>query len=86
MDSKYLLPDEALIAFLEHCSNRIGDAYFRTPRNTIKAFVDLLAVLEQNTELRWTQLIEQVNLEEESNTDMPEIEFDGDDELASFQL
>ena len=85
-ESKYLLPDEALIAFLEHCSKRIGDAYFRTPRNTIKAFVDLLAVLEQNTELRWTQLIEQVNLEEESNTDMPGIEVDGDDELASFQL
>lgn len=39
---KYLLPDEALSAFLEHCSKNIGDAYFRTPRNTIKAFVDLL--------------------------------------------
>lgn len=84
--SKYLLPDEALIAFLKHCSKRIGDAYFRTPRNTIKAFVDLLAVLEQNTDIHWTQLIEQVNLEEEINTDMPEIEVDGDDELASFQL
>ncbi|NTV51338.1 MAG: DUF2791 family P-loop domain-containing protein [Desulfobulbaceae bacterium] len=85
-ESKYLLPDEALIAFLKHCSKRIGDAYFRTPRNTIKAFVDLLAVLEQNTDLRWNQLIEQVNLVEESNTDMPEIEVDGDDELASFKL
>ena len=37
---KYILPDEALKAFLEHCSKNIGDAYFRTPRNTIKAFVD----------------------------------------------
>ena len=40
---KYILPDEALKAFLEHCSKNIGDAYFRTPRNTIKAFVDLLS-------------------------------------------
>lgn len=85
-ESKYLLPDEALTAFLAHCSMRIGEAYFRTPRNTIKAFVDLLAVLDQNKDLRWTQLIEQVDLEEEHNTDMPEIEADSDDELTTFQL
>ena len=33
------LPDEALTAFMKHCSDRIGDAYFRTPRNTVTAFV-----------------------------------------------
>ena len=27
----------------QHCAERIGDAYFRTPRTTIKAFLDLLA-------------------------------------------
>lgn len=85
-ENKHLLPDEALTAFLAHCSNRIGDAYFRTPRNTIKAFVDLLAVLDQNADLRWNQLIEKVHLEEEHNTDMPGIDLDSDDELAMFQL
>ncbi|MEA5112924.1 MAG: ATP-binding protein [Geobacteraceae bacterium] len=85
-ENKHLLPDEALTAFLAHCSNRIGDAYFRTPRNTIKAFVDLLAVLDQNADLRWNQLIEKVHLEEEHNTDMPGIDLDSDDELATFQL
>lgn len=85
-ESEYLLPDNALTAFLAHCSNRIGDAYFRTPRNTIKAFVDLLAVLDQNTNLRWDQLIEEVQLEEERNTDMPEVDSDSDDELAAFKL
>lgn len=85
-ENKYLLPDEALTAFLAHCSNRIGDAYFRTPRNTIKVFVDLLAVLDQNADLRWNQLIEKVHLEEEHNTDMPGIDVDSDDELATFQL
>lgn len=86
--SKYLVPDEALAAFLAHCSKRIGDAYFRTPRNTIKAFVDLLAVLEQSATLQWTQLIEQVHLEEERNTDMPVIGVvdSGEDELATFQV
>lgn len=86
--AKYLLPDEALTAFLAHCSKKIGDAYFRTPRNTIKAFVDLLAVLEQQPDLKWTQLLEQVHVEEECNTDMPEIEIEDsdDNELATFQL
>ncbi len=85
-DSEYLLPDLALTAFLAHCSKRIGDAYFRTPRNTIKAFVDLLAVLEQNRNLQWTQLIEQVHLEEERYTDMPEIGDEDESALATFQL
>jgi len=85
---KYLLPDDALMAFLAHCSNKIGDAYFRTPRNTIKAFVDLLAILEQNPSLQWTQLIEQVHVTEEQQTDMPEIEDSGagDDELTVLKL
>ena len=89
--SKYLVPDEALNAFLAHCSKKIGDAYFRTPRNTIKAFVDLLSVLDQNSDLHWTRLIEQVHVEEERNTDMPVVgieDSDGSDgdELATFQL
>lgn len=52
-----LVPDEALHAFLAHCERRVGDAYFRTPRNTIKAFLDLLAVLDQNPEADWRALL-----------------------------
>ena len=84
---KYLVPDEALTSFLEHCSKKIGDAYFRTPRNTIKAFIDMLAVLEQSDTLKWHQLIERVDILQEVNTDMPEVETDSsDDELATFKL
>jgi hypothetical protein len=85
---KYLVPDEALSSFLEHCSKKIGDAYFRTPRNTIKAFVDMLAVLEQSDPLKWHQLIERVDIQQEVNTDMPEVETNTSDkdELASFKL
>ena len=60
---KYILPDEALKAFLEHCSKNIGDAYFRTPRNTIKAFVDLLSIVEQNPDLSWQSLIGNIKIE-----------------------
>jgi len=84
----YLVPDDALTSFLDHCSQKIGDAYFRTPRNTIKAFVDLLSVLEQNSDLEWHDLIGKVNLEKEINSDMPDMDVKNQekDELATFQL
>lgn len=86
----YLVPDEALAAFMDHCANTIGDAYFRTPRNTIKAFVDLLAIIEQNPDTQWSDLIEVVDLPEDnqgqSDLDLPETAIDENDELLSFRL
>ena len=58
----YQVPDEALTAFMSHCKDRIGDAYFRTPRTTIKEFLDLLAVLDQNPSARWEELIGHVEV------------------------
>jgi hypothetical protein len=68
--SAYLLPDDALTAFMSHCSNRVGDAYFRTPRTTIKEFVNLLAVLDQNPGVDWADLIGRVELAAEPNPDL----------------
>ena len=87
--ANYLVPDEGLKDFLAYCSNRIGDAYFRTPRNTIKAFVNLLSVLEQNPAMQWQQLLGKIELQPEVNTDMPAVEsglIDEDDELSSLKL
>ena len=72
----YILPDEALTAFLEHCSKNIGDAYFRTPRNTIKAFVDLLSILEQNPDLNWKTLIGNISIESETDSSLVSISSD----------
>ena len=47
---------------MDHCNQRIGDAYFRTPRTTIRAFVDLLSVLEQNPGAAWTDLVKEVKV------------------------
>ena len=77
---KYILPDEALKAFLEHCSKNIGDAYFRTPRNTIKAFVDLLSIVEQNPDLSWQSLIGNIKID--SETDNSLITIADDDKLT----
>lgn len=85
----YLLPDEALHAFMTHYHKRIGEAYFQTPRNTITAFINLLAVLEQNSDADWRVLLGSVNVtadKGESLTSFEEPATEEEDELASFQL
>lgn len=68
-EEKYLVPDESLQAFLEHCSKTLGDSYFRTPRNTIKAFLDMLSVLEQDPSVSWDELIESTAISAEVSSD-----------------
>ena len=87
----FALPDDALRAFMDHCSRRIGEAYFRTPRDTIRAFVQMLAILEQNPETAWSDLVGKVQIEPEANPDIVGLEAVGSteasgDELASFRL
>jgi hypothetical protein len=60
--SRYLVPDQAVPAFMDHCAHRIGDAYFRTPRTTVKEFLNLLAVLDQNPGADWRALVGQIEL------------------------
>jgi hypothetical protein len=62
---QYLIADEGIQQFMAHCSKRIGDAYFRTPRNTITAFVNLLAVLDQNPQAKVSDLIAQTDIRAE---------------------
>ncbi len=91
----HLIQDAGIQQFMAHCSQRIGDAYFRTPRNTITAFVNLLAVLDQNPEVKLSDLISQIQLQPERSEvlaskigsikeDMDQVEVE--DELASFKL
>ena len=81
------VPDEALTAFMAHCSGRIGDAYFRTPRNTVKEFVNMLSVLDQNPGTQWQELIGSVNPEEDIALDGTGMVEEGDDDgLVSFKL
>jgi hypothetical protein len=91
----YLLPDEALHGFMKHCSDRIGARYFQTPRNTIKAFVQLMAILEQNPEATWQELLGDVDVDEDRNPDLEPVPAsadadepsgDGDSGLSSFRL
>ena len=91
------IPDRALEAFMAHCSDRIGEAYFRTPRNTVTAFVNMLSVLEQNPGTQWEDLIEEVKIPTDSGDDLSDITDapspraanaaeDPSDDLSSFKL
>jgi hypothetical protein len=86
--SKYLLPDEGLTAFMQHCFRRIGEAYFRTPRTTIISFINLLAVLDQNRATDWKTLIGEVKIEADKvPTALDDIApAESGDGLASFKL
>ena len=87
---------------MAHCAHRIGDAYFRTPRTTIKEFLNLLAVLDQNPGADWRAIVGQIELAPEPNPDLEPLPDDAaralapvtvlrpgsgtDDELTTFRL
>ena len=64
-EENYLVPDEALLAFLHHCADKIGESYFRTPRTTIRSFIDLLSILEQYPEYKWNDIIASVDVRQD---------------------
>jgi hypothetical protein len=94
---QYLISNEGIQQFMAHCFQRIGAAYFRTPRNTITAFVNLLAVLEQNPQAQWVNLIAQAEIHPDRPEVTPDIQLESvlplratpsgaTDDLASFTL
>jgi hypothetical protein len=82
--AKYLLPDEGIQAYMAHTAQRLGEAYFRTPRTTITAFLGLLAVLEQHPGTDWRPLLGAVKVEADTGG-LSERAVDAD-ELTTFKL
>lgn len=82
---RYLLPDPAVAGFMEHCSNRIGDSFFRTPRTTITSFINLLAILDQNPGTEWKTLIGDLEVKPDDGG-KGDLVVDPDDELTAFRL
>ena len=93
-EEDYLVPDEALVAYMNYCANKIGDSYFRTPRNTIKGFLDLLSILEQYPSLKWDDIIQKIEIKkdvepteiENTLTSYGELNTNEEDEFATFKL
>jgi len=99
---KYLIQDDGVKAFMQYCSKKIGEAYFRTPRTTIRSFIDFLSVLDQGNNVQWQDLLGHVKIEADVNPDNLVPVFDdsstppekskgndsstNDNELTSFKL
>lgn len=92
--SRYLVPDEALKAFIQHCAQTLGVEFYQTPRDAVKGFVGFLSVLEQNPGTDWQKLLGGINLQPSINPEIiPVTEDDTQvppngekDELATFRL
>jgi hypothetical protein len=96
-ESRVVIPEDGQKAFMDHCYERIGEAYFRTPRTTITAWVNLLSVLEQNPSLDWQQLTGQLEVKKDmgGRADLEVEDIDpgvlgiagnGDDEFTTIKL
>jgi hypothetical protein len=81
-ETKSVLPDEAIVKYLEDCQRRMGAAYFQTPRDTVKDFVGLLSVLEQNPNARWHDLLGQIKTTNVSTQD-PSVAAVADDDAEA---
>jgi len=91
-----LLPRGGIERYLQSCHERMGAAYFQTPRETIKDFVGLLNVLEQNPGADWSALIGEIRtvagqeelgdpIDDDEAANSPKSS-DADDDLVSFKL
>lgn len=95
--AKYLIDDEEIKHFMNHCSSTLGANFYLTPRDAVKAFVGLLSVLEQNpgTDLNTvlTHAVIDRSVDPEAGPTDPDEEqpavitpSKSDEDLASFKL
>ncbi len=86
--TKQFLPDDGIETYLHSCAQRMGAAYYQTPREAIKDFIGLLNVLEQNPSTDWKLLIGEIKTVNVQKADPAEEDAAeaADDDLTSFKL
>ena len=84
-ESRYRVSDQGIEQFMSHCAGRIGERYFKTPRNTIRQFIDVLSVMEQNAGASWESLIGKLDIVEDKGADNDKVVGD-DDDMVTFKL
>ncbi len=60
---QYLISDEAITKFLEHCYQTLGADAYLSPRESVMGFVGFLSVLDQNPEEKWYDLLSGINFD-----------------------
>lgn len=86
--ARYLVPDEGIEHYLHNCRQRLGAAYFQTPRETVKDFVGLLNVLAQNPHADYKGLIGNITTKQVQTQDdaVANPTAEAEDGLTSFKL
>jgi hypothetical protein len=87
--TKHLLPDEGLQSFIDYSKRTLGDDYFRTPRDSVIKFVELLSVLENDPSHDWRKALGKVETVKVAPSQSAEARTDivpDEDDLVDFKL
>lgn len=86
--ARWLLPDEGLHAYVEYSAKTLGDAYFKTPRDTVTRFVGLLNLIEQDAAHDWRASLGHADAVKVAPNPSAELGPPGqdDDDLTHFRL
>jgi ribosomal protein L17 len=83
---RYLVPDVAIEKFLQWSAEKLGSDEFVTPRNIVKSFIDLLAIIEQNPGTTWESCLSHVGIQKDlAPTDLQD-DNEEDDDLTTLRL
>ncbi len=83
---KYLMPDEGITGYLNHCAKTLGADFYLTPGDVVKGYVHLLSVLEQNPGTSWEAVIKNTTIEKIDTPEKIESDKKSKEDLVSFKL
>lgn len=87
--SKYLVPDEALSAFLEYSRRRLGEEFFASPRDTVTRFVAFMQMLESEPNADWRNAlghVDAVTVEPSTSAEAEASPVPDNDDLVNFTM
>ena len=87
--SNWLIPDDGLQGYLSYCARTLGDAYFKTPRDSVTRFVGFLSLLEQDRTRDWRALLGQadtIGVPTNASAEIAPVVPEEQDDLAHFKL
>ena len=86
-EDTWLIDNAGIQAFMKHCHEKMGAAYFQTPRESVRSFVNLLSMLDQYPDKRWSDFIESLELRNDIDPNVEkELAKTGAQELQEFSL
>ena len=95
--ARFLVDDNGIKQFMSHCASTLGAEFYLTPRDAVKGFAQLLAIIEQNPGSTWQTVLNEMQIDRTVDPESGPPDADdesaraaaakpGDDDLASFKL